>query len=79
MNNLSKLAVAVAVLLVGCATAPETEVVYQTRCYHYAPFTDAQYVEVADWLDAQPEDSSPALMVEDYVRLREINGCSDDD
>ena len=76
--NTKIIALIAAVLMAACAAAPHEQIVYQARCYHYAHFTGAEYNQAADWLDAQPESSVPALMLEDYIRLRAINECSED-
>lgn len=65
----------------SCGRTPVKElppkVLTVERCYEYKDFTTDQWNEAINWLQNEPAASVPALMVEDYIRLREINECKD--
>lgn len=75
---------AMILFLSGCSSSshkplqPEIETLTVERCYTYQYFTSDQWDGAIKWITNEQLDSVPAMMMEDYIRLRSINECKDD-
>ncbi len=81
MKNLKLAFILFFALLAGCSNAPKIETITVTkietveRCYYYHPFSASEWEMLYGWLENASDDYPPALVLEDYIRIRSMNEC----